>query len=494
VNGRIRRLAAALLVLYVVLFVQLNVLQIGAAERLNTDSRNNRATVRDFNDPRGDIVSADGVVVATSFPTDSGSEFAYQRVYPTGELFANVTGYYTFVYGSTQLERTQNDVLAGRTTEQQLRGLAALFGGGDTSGDVITTVDSRLQDAARQALGEREGSVVVLDVETGAILAMWSWPSYDPNLVAVHDNELAGNVIRFLDAVPGKPLLANAYQERYMPGSAFKVVTTAIALDAGLITPESEWADEREWLPPQTTDPIQNYRGTVCGGNLFEVFRRSCNTPFARIAAELGPATMVSGTQAFGIGEPLPIDLPRPAASVFGEVSDFVDAVPKLAISGFGQDEVQIVPLHMAMIAASVANGGVMMAPYVVDRTLDNQGRVLDVTEPSVWKTPMTPGTAELLTQMMVGVVQSGTASCCLQLQSGVQVAAKTGTAQLNAAGEPERSHAWIMGFAPAEAPKYAFAVVLKGTTAEISAGTGGTLAGPVARQVLDAAFANGVG
>ena len=488
-NRQVRKLALALIVLYAALFVQLNVLQIGQQEELTNDSRNTRATVRDFNKPRGDIVSADGVVLATSRQLPQGSEYAYQREYPTGELFAHLTGYYTFVYGATQVEKTQNDVLAGRTAEQQLRGVTSLWSEPDTSGSVVLTLDSRIQEAARQALGEREGSVVVIDTVTGAVKAMWSYPSYDPNLIANHDSDVAGDVINFYNEAPGKPLLANTYQERYMPGSTFKVLTTAIGLDAGTISLTSTWPDESEWTPPQTTDPIQNYDNTVCGGDLAEVFRRSCNTPFARTAVDIGAPTMVSGTKAFGISEPVPIDLPRPAASVFGEVEDFENAIPKLAISGFGQDEVQMVPLHMAMVSAAVANDGEMMKPFVVDKTLDNNGRVLDITEPELWKRPMTKETSDILTLLMVGVVNDGTAKCCMQLANGVQAAAKTGTAQLNAAGEEERSHAWITAFAPADAPRYAIAVMLKGTTAEISAGTGGTLAGPVAKQVLDVAL-----
>jgi peptidoglycan glycosyltransferase len=196
---------------------------------------------------------------------------------------------------------------------------------------------------------------------------------------------------------------------------------------------------------------------------------------------------MVAGTKAFGIGEPVPIDLPRPASSFFGEVSDFEDNLPLLAIGGFGQGNTSMVPLHMAMVAASVANGGVMMEPYVVAETRDRNGAVLDATEPRTWKVPMSRATARTLTDLMIGVVNEGTASCCMQLANGVQGAAKTGTAQLNPTGAEERSHAWIVAFAPAEAPEIAVAVMLKGTNAEISAGTGGRLAGPIAKTVIDA-------
>ena len=488
-NGRIGKLAAGLMVLYVVLFIQLNLIQVGRKTSLDGDTRNNRQTVRDFNDPRGDIRTSDGVVVARSDATEPGDDFEWQRVYPEGDLYTAVTGYFTFGYGATGVEKVENDVLAGRTPEQQISGLGSLFSGDDVTGSVDLTIDSRIQEAARRALDGREGTVVVVEPSTGAVKAMYSWPTFDTNAVATHNANDAKAAFEYLNALPGKPLLVNAYQERYMPGSTFKIVTTAAALDAGLITRDTVWAEESEFLPPQTIDPIQNYGNKRCGGNLVEVFRRSCNTPFARTAIDLGPATMVEAAQRFGIGEKVPFDLPDSAASYFGDVDYFEQNLPLLGIGGFGQGNTTMVPLHMAMIAASVANDGVMMKPHVVKATFDHDGRLMRRTAPTTWRTTMTPAASDLLTELMVEVVNNGTASCCLQLANGVQAAAKTGTAQLNMAGEPERSHAWVVAFAPAEAPRYAIVVMLKGTTAEISEGTGGTLAGPIAKKVLDVAL-----
>lgn len=492
-NERIRRLAAVLLVCYLVLFVQLNLLQVIRRPQIAANSNNNRAILRDFDRPRGAIVTADGVVIAASQPS-ADTKFKYQRTYPQGDLFADVSGYYTFGFGATKIEKKYSDVLSGRTGQQQLGSIANIFSGADTTGSVRLTMRADIQQVAKDALGAREGSVVVLDPKTGAVLAMWSYPTYDPNQVAVHDNTQAKNVLAFLNALPGKPLLANAYQERYMPGSTFKVITTATAIEAGVINFDSKWANETSYTPPQTTNPIQNYAGHICGGDLREVFRRSCNTPFARTSVLVGAQGMVAGAKAWGIGEPIPFDLPGGAASHFGEVADFKDAIPKLAIRGFGQDDDQIVPMHMAMFSATVANAGQMMKPYVVDATLDHAGKVLSKTVPSVWKTPITPQTAAMLNELMVGVVENGTASCCMKLANGIQAAAKTGTAQLNATGQPQRSHAWITAFAPADNPQYAVAVMLKGTTAEISAGTGGKLAGPIAKTILDYALAHPLG
>ena len=494
-NKQIRRLTAALLACYLILFVQLNVLQVVKRDSLAAKPSNNRAVLRDFDKPRGSIVTADGVVIARSDPTAAtDTKFKFQRVYPTGDLFANVSGYYTFAFGATKLEKKYTEVLAGRSSAQQLGNITNIFNGRDNTGSVRLTMRNDLQQVSKDALGNREGSVVVMDPRTGAVLAMYSNPTFDPNAVAVHDNNQAKVVLEFLNAVPGKPLLANAYQERYMPGSTFKIVTTATGIENGLLTFDSFWPDEKSYTPPQTTNPIENYGGELCGGDLRTVFRRSCNTPFARTAVELGADKMVAGAKAFGIGEAIPFDLPGGAVSHFGEVSDFTDATPKLAIRGFGQDEASIVPLQMAMISSTVANGGVMMKPYIVDATLDHDGKILTQTVPAAWKTPMTPQTAAMMTELMVGVVQNGTAKCCMQLANGVQAAAKTGTAQLNAQGQPQRSHAWITAFAPAEAPQYTVAVMLKGTTDQISAGTGGKLAGPIAKTILDYALAHPLG
>ena len=488
-NRQVRKLALGLIICYAILFLQLNNWQIVRRNELNDDPRNNRELLRDFNSPRGRIVTADDVVIAETTERDIDGNVVRQRVYPRKDLFANITGYFTLGFGSTQLERTENDVLAGRTAEQQLQLAQHLFTDQDVSGDVVLSLRDDIQAAAKEALGEREGSVVVLDVRTGAVLAMWSWPSYDPNYLVDRTATNTLTLFQYLNADPRKPLLANAYQERYMPGSTFKLITTATALKASMIDLASVWDQESAFTPPQTNDPIENYGGATCGGDLAEVFRRSCNIPFARMALELGAKKLVNATNDWGFGKELPIDLPRPASSVFGKPSDFEQDLPMLAIQGFGQGNVQMVPLHMAMVAAAIANGGKMMTPYVVASTRDHNGNVLTSTKPTLWRTPIDAATANTITDLMIEVVNSGTASCCMQLANGIQAAAKTGTAQLNAKGEPMRSHAWITAFAPAKTPQVAIAVMVKGVNDEVSASTGGHLAGPIAKKVLDVAL-----
>jgi peptidoglycan glycosyltransferase len=490
VNRQIRQLAVVLMALYVVLFGALNYWQVGREEQLATEPGNTRALIRQFDSPRGPIISADGKVVARSVQAPGDSDVRFVRNYPTGDLFAHITGYYTFGLGSTQVERAYSDVLSGDTFSQQLGAIGDIFaGGGDQSGEVRLTVNEELQRVAKFLLGPREGSIVLLEVETGAVNAMWSYPSFDPNEAAQLDYDDAYDYITALQADERDPLLANAYQQRYMPGSTFKVLTTGVALDEGVVSLASEFPDAREFVPPQTNDPIQNYGGTLCGGDLTEVFARSCNIPFAQLALDLGGARFERGMQRWGVGDPVPIDLPGAVASTVGDFAEIDQNLPLLAIRGFGQSDVQMVPLHMALVAAAVANDGEMMEPFVVDATLDHTGRVLERTQPRVWERPISRQTAGILQDLMVQVAEVGTASCCIALEGGIPVAAKTGTAQLNGPGEPERSHAWIVAYAPADAPKYAVAVMIKGTNAEISASTGGRLAGPIAKQMLDAAF-----
>jgi peptidoglycan glycosyltransferase len=489
VNRQIRRLTVGLLVCFTVVFIQLNVVQIVRADRYNEDTANDREAVRDFSRDRGAIITADQVIVAESI--DSNDRFKKQRRYPTGDLFGHVTGYLSFVYGSDGVERTYNDVLAGRTAELQLENLDELFSDRTNVGDVVLTLRRDLQEVARQALGEREGSVVLLDPRSGAVQAMWSFPSYDPNLLASHDFDAVGAIRTLLLADPRNPLLANSYRENYLTGSTFKVVTASAALESGIYTLDSFFPPTDSYTPPQTDNPIQNYEGTTCGGTFVDVFRRSCNTAFAEMSVTLGPEIMVDKAQDYGFNGRPPFDLPRPAVSTFGTVEFFEDNIPLLAIGGFGQGETKASPLQMALVAAGVANGGVIMEPYVVAETRGPDGNVLDRTQPTAWREAIEPDLAATMRDLMVEVVNNGTARCCMQLANGVQAAAKTGTAQLNPEGAPPASHAWIIAFAPAEAPRYAIAVMVKAAP-EVTAGTGGTVAGPIARQVLDAALALG--
>ena len=487
-NKQIRRLGLALIVIYVILFAQLNWLQVAKAKTYNTDPANTRGVIRDFNRARGAIFTADNETVAESLP--STDRFAYKRSYPLGDLFGHPVGYFSLKYGTTEVESAYNDVLTGKTAQQELKGIGSMFSGKVNTGDVYLSLRADLQREARDALGDKEGSVVLLDPRSGAIRAMWSNPSYDPNLIADHDFTKAEEARSLYLLNPEKPLLANAYQERYMPGSTFKVLTATAGFENGALTLDSSFDVSKEWLPPNTQIPIQNYGGELCGGQMQRVFEISCNIPFAQTSLALGADKMVAAVNNFGFNEKAPLDLPDVAASFFGQVKDFDQDAPKLAQSGFGQNAVQGTPLEMALVASAVANKGKIMAPYVVEETRDSGGGVLAKAKPKEWKTAMSPQTAATLNSFMMGVVNNGTARCCMKLDNGIQAAAKTGTAQLRGPTEPggQSSHAWIIGFAPAEHPVVAFAVFVKASP-EVTAGVGGTIAGPIARQLLNKAL-----
>ncbi|MEM8747610.1 MAG: penicillin-binding transpeptidase domain-containing protein [Actinomycetota bacterium] len=489
-NRQIRQLAVGLMACYVALFATLNYWQIGQEEELNGNIENTRAVRREFSKPRGPIVTADGVVAARSVDDpDPEAEFPQIREYPTGDLLSHVTGYNTLAFGATQVEREFGDVLTGSTTEQQVRSLGDLLSSDvDNSGTVELSLRHDAQNVAKFLLGNRTGSVVVTEVETGAVRVMYSNPTFDPGDFVNAPFEEAQETLTDLQEAEGDPLLSGAYQQRFMPGSTFKVITTGIGLETGVLTLDSEFDRVTEFVPPQTTDPIQNYRGSQCGGDLPEVFRRSCNVPFAQTALDLGVDQMVAGTLEWGLEEPVPIDLPRSAASTFGDVTDLDEQLPLLAIRGFGQNEDQMVPLHMALIAGAVANDGRMMTPYVVQATYDNDGRVLDRTAPEVWRRPISAGTAATMTDLMVGVTEGerGTGRSVV-LDGGVRFAAKTGTAELGLADNPDQVHAWMIGFAPLKDPQYAISVVLTDLiSTEADAATGGREAGPILKGMLD--------
>ena len=481
---QIRSLGIALLVCFLVLFVQLNRITVFQADELNDHPLNTRQILRDFNEPRGAITTADGVVIAQSEPVDG--RFEYQRSYPTGELFAHISGYYSFTLGSSGVEKRYNDELAGRTLDLQIQSISDLFVDRDRVGNVGLTLRNDLQELARDELGQQEGSAVVIDPRTGAILAMWSYPSYDPNLLADHDIEAATQAQQLLDASEDRPRRARTYQERFFPGSTFKIVTSAGGLLSGEVTvDEPTYPVTSEYVAPGTTRPLRNFGGTSCGGKLFDILRVSCNTAFAQMGVEdVGPDRMVETAEGFGFNEEVPIDLTDPVESNFP--TDFEENLPALAQSAIGQNEVQATPLQMAMVAGAVANEGHIMIPHVLADVRDTDGEVVDSYEPREWRRAMDPGTAEILRNGMIEVAEEGTATGLLI--EGMEVGGKTGTAQLGT--DPPRSHAWIIGFAgpPGAPPEVAVAVIVEGQEGA-SEQTGGRVAAPIARALMTAAL-----
>ncbi|MBK5224866.1 MAG: penicillin-binding protein 2, partial [Acidimicrobiia bacterium] len=495
-NAQIRRLALGIMVCYLVLFAQLNNVQIFGAERLRDNPDNNRAIVANYSRPRGTVSTADGVVVARSVEVDT--DLQRKREFPEGELFAQVSGFYSFHYGASGVEETYDDELAGETSDLELRSLSDLFVDRDRSGSVVLTLRSDVQRAARDALGEREGSVVALDVETGEVLAMWSWPSYDPNVVSDPDRDTASNARSLYLLDDRDPMLGRAYQERYFPGSTFKVVTAIAGLESGLVTRDSPvYEAVSEWTPPLTTRPIRN-NGATCGGTLIDILKVSCNTAFAEMGAlTIGPTRLIAGAEQVGFNDTPPIDLPNPARSVFptdygvplrtaesqsldpDAPGTVFEDTPSLALASIGGFDVAATPLQMALVAAGVANNGQIPSPHVVREIRDADGGLVREIEPEPWRRGMSPATAATMREAMLAVVAGGTARGLAI--PGWEVGGKTGTARVTE--EPAQSHAWIVGFAGPEggAPRIAVAVVVLAQPGASETG-GGRVAAPIAR------------
>jgi peptidoglycan glycosyltransferase len=454
----VRRLFLFFVLLFMALVLQLTYVQVVAAPQLKVEPTNTRAIQEEMQVERGAIVSADGAVLAESKEVEG----FYQREYPQGELTAPWLGYNSLQYGRAGIERVYNEDLSGQSG---LLGVTSywdrLTGKPHQGADLVLTIDLGVQKAAANALGERKGAVVALDPRTGAVLAMVSYPRYDPN-----DLEEIWEVI---STEEDRPLLNRAVQGLYPPGSVFKTVVAAAGLQTGAVTPAAAFTDTGTFTAGGYV--VSNYDDKVYGEHDFtRAFAGSINTTFAKLGVDLGAATLAAYTSAFGFGQELPWDLG-------GAVSRFPDAgdmdVAHVAQASFGQGEVLASPMQMALVAAAAANGGKIMEPYVVSEVRDPSGRSLRRAEPEVWLEPMLPETAAILRALMVEVVNSGTGT--VAALQGVQVAGKTGTAEV-AEAEP---HAWFAGFAPAEDPRVVVAVLVE------NAGTGGSVAAPIARKVI---------
>ncbi|HVF33243.1 MAG TPA: penicillin-binding protein 2 [Acidimicrobiales bacterium] len=475
-NRQIRRVGIVLMGLFVLLFLQLNYLQVVRRDALADDPRNTRVAVRDFSRARGQILSADGTVLAKSVPSDD--QFERQREYPTGDLFGHVTGFFSFTYGRTGVERSYGDELAGR--DLGFRNLKDVLVERTVTGDVFLTVDRNLQQLARDTLGDKRGSVVLLDATSGAVLALWGFPSYDPNPLAGHDQKAVQSAYQVLDAAPNKPMQARTYQETFAPGSTFKVVTAAAALDRNPEVAARVYPPLKVLDLPQTTATLPNFGGGTCGGALVDLLKVSCNTGFGQMGLDLGAETMHAEAGDFGFNDRPPIDLPAAARSVFPSPEEFDQDLPGLAKSAIGQESVRSTPLEMALVAAGIAHGGSIMRPHVMAEVKDSDGATVRTYEPSEWKRATTPEVAAQLRDLMINVVEAGTATRAKV--AGAVVGGKTGTAQTTG----DNAHAWFLGFGEAGDRKLAVSVIVE-SQPEVSEATGGRVAAPIGGAMLRA-------
>jgi peptidoglycan glycosyltransferase len=481
-NKQLRRLGAGILGCYLALFAMVNYVQVFRAPALNTDSRNTRQIVRDFDRPRGQIISADGVVLAKTDKSAPGDPFEFQRSYPGGDLFGHITGFLNFSFGAAGVEQTYNDELSGNAVSQEYQTLRDLFIAHDSTGDVTLTMRADVQQVARDALGERNGAVVAVDPRDGSVLAMWSFPSFDPNPLASHDGKAAQAAKSFFEADPNRPLRGKGWQERFFPGSTFKVVTGSTGVESGKVTPtEPSFPVATEYKPPDGK-PISNFGGESCGGALLEILRISCNSSFAEMGAELlGPQIMQRGAAQFGFNERPPIDLPAAATSTFPDTGK---SKALLGQASIGQFNTQASPLQMALVSAGIANNGVIMTPHVMKEIRDSTGGVLRTFEPKVWKNAVSPQSAATMRDAMVGVVEGGTGTAARI--PGIVVGGKTGTAQIDTAGPDQGVLAWFTCFAgPSGATPTVAVTVLVENQKGFSDATGGAVAAPIAKTVL---------
>jgi peptidoglycan glycosyltransferase len=464
-----------------------NYVQFVRADELNSDPRNTLAVQREFDQARGQVLSADGVVLARSVPSAPGDQFAFQREYPTGDLFAHVTGFLNFNFGAEGVERTYGDELTGGDLNLRLDHLSDLFVERERTEDITLTLRNDVQQVAREALGDNRGSVVAIDPRDGSLLALWSNPTYDPNPLSSHDQAAASAARAALEPDSRQSGLIPAfYRKSFFPGSTFKVVTGSIGVNDGVVTPDQpSYPVATEFDIDFTDNELSNFGGERCGGPLFDILRASCNSAFAQMGVEtIGQDRMVSGAQAFGVDQRVPIDLPAPALSRFPVDFPADQGNGPLARASIGQGDVTATPLQMALVAAGVANGGVIMTPHVLDRVTDETGDVIKSFEPTPWLQAISPDAAAVMRQAMLGVVQSGTGTRA-QI-SGFEVGGKTGTAQLGT--DPPSSHAWFIAFAgpPGQPPTVAVAVIVEAQPG-VSEVTGGRVAAPVAQAVMQA-------
>lgn len=473
-NRPIVRLYGLVVVLFALLIAFTSRWTIFEAGALRQNALNRRTLLQQERIRRGRILADDGTVLARSV---RGREGTYHRTYPTGPLFAQTVGYSFTDLGQSGIERYRNPALDGETSATNLQAILDQLQGKRRQGDeVITTLDPAAQRTAISALGEHRGAVVALDPRTGAVQAMASTPSYDPNLLSS-----SSAYERLTRDSFGTPLVNRATQFGYAPGSTFKVVTATAAIDTGQYTPESLLSGKNGILVSGV--PLSNDEHESFGQlTLTEGLVKSVNTVYAQVAEHLGSRTLARYMNRFGFDRKPQLDYPGDQMSVSGEylgqrllapTSRYVD-VGRL---GIGQDKLQVVPLQMAEVAAAVANHGRLMVPHLADRIVDPEGSTVLTIAPRVQSVVMKPSTSTSVTAMMEAVVSEGTGTAA-QIP-GVRVAGKTGTAETQIGAAV--NNVWFIAFAPAQNPRVAIAVTLQDVP-----GQGAEFAAPVARQVME--------
>ena len=474
-NKPIRQLATVAILMFLALMAASTSIQFFQAPSLNADSRNVRTLYREFGVDRGPIIVS-GQSIASSTPVDD--PYKFQRVYQS-DIYSNITGYFSTTHNSmTGIEKEMNSVLGGTDSSLVQQRLDQLLTGKEAQGGAVElTIDATLQETAVAALGGRKGAVVAIDPKTGAILAQVSVPTYDANSIATHDRDASQSAWESLSNDPDRALIDRAIAgDQYAPGSTFKMITASAMLENDPnLTPDTMIEAPTSWVLPQSTHEIFNPGKEPCGDGsgqvtLEKAFTQSCNTAFAIGGVNVGADAMIKQAEAYGFGDTIRTPLKVTASRFPQPASD-----AELALDSFGQQDVRVTPLQMAMVTSAIANNGVLMKPYIVKQTLTADLDPVDVTKPEKYSTPISERTAGYLTDMMIADVQDGTGYRAAI--DGIQVAGKTGTAETDT-----KPHVWFAAFAPADDPQIAVVVIV-----ENSDGDGGSVAAPIARQIIQA-------
>ena len=477
-NGPLRRLFVVFVLMFGVLIGFTSWWTVFGAEDLKQQTSNRRPLLKAQKIPRGIVYADDGTKLAVNRRTGNRETKRYYRVYPESRLFSHAVGYSYVSRGNAGLERYYNDELTGE--HEELESIIDELGGGVEEGDDLEThLDPKAQRTAIQALAGRRGSVVALDPDSGAMKVMVSIPDFDPNAIPKQFSQLNRDA--------SSPLFNRATQARYPPGSTFKVVTAAAALDTGRYKPDS-LVDGRNNKPISGV-PLQNSGGADFGTiSLTDALTNSVNTVWGEVGEKLGKGTMLKYMERFGFLSRPPLDYPKSQITASGvydgqkllDENDSID-IGRVAI---GQERLQVTPLQMAMVAGTVANDGVLMEPRLGDRVVEPDGSVRDRIRPERDRRVMSSEAAGQLRQMMSKVVEEGTGTA--SALAGIRSGGKTGTAEVQNGAS---NQAWFIAFAPLDDPKVAIAV-----TVERTQGQGGTIAAPIAKQVMQSILGGGGG
>jgi peptidoglycan glycosyltransferase len=478
VNKELRRVSLVIMAMFASLFLAATVIQFGFADQLNNDPRNVRTLYDSYKTKRGDILVA-GQPIAQSVPSQDA--YHYLRKFSSVKYSA-VTGFYNILQGTSGIEQSMNDYLSGKNSSQFFEQLNALLSGNPVSGaSVELTIDPKVQKAAWDALGSLKGAVVAIEPSTGRILAMVSKPSYDANLLSAHSSTSVQAAYAKLLADPLNPLFNRAIGgDLYAPGSTFKVVVAAAAMANGY-KPTDTFPNPVRFLLPGTKTYVYNSGEGKCGGaarvSIADALRLSCNVPMAQLGIALGQDKIRAQAELFGFGKNLKIPLTVTPSTYPSNMDP-----AQTGLSAFGQFDDRVTPLQMAMVSSAIANNGVLMKPDLIQYVQSSNLSILAQHSSKVLAQPVSAAVANLVKNMMINAVAHGVSSNG-QIP-GVVVAGKTGTAQ-NGGSRPYTL--WFTGFAPANNPKVAVAVVIEDGGGMGQRGFGNLLAAPVARKVMQA-------